>query len=291
MFERQQELAEFKKTWQGKPRPQVIEEIASYSHETRRLPDPYTFVILASGELYSPEAKCSIKSIVKRDTRIGELEYLALCDIESWAKDRHSGVIVWISPPEGEIYPTSKLIISEIERSRDKKTLFNRAILLDLNSQDCLRLAQNLGRFQFTSVEDVRRNPVPIETKGMHWTYILGEFINEPKIWEMVRRGEDKKAKQETLVVSKEVYSALMHSPTDVSDIFSDIFGAYSTSCPPILRRPRTAFDYIFSISLLLSSDRYFCKKCPVCLTEINCVIKPGEKCPVQRCNAKRECA
>lgn len=287
MSERQKELQEFKKTWQGKPRSQVIEEIASYSHETRRLPDPYTFVISESGELYSKEAKCSVKSVVKRDTHIGELEYQALCDIESWAKDRTSGMIVWISPPEAAIYPTSKLIISEIEHHRCEKTLFNRAILLDLNSQDCLKLAQNLGRFQFTSVEDVRRNPIPIETKGMHWTYVLGEFINEPEIWEMVRSGEDKKAKQDTLVVSKEVYSALMYSSTDVAKIF----GVYSTSCPPILRRPLTSFDYIFGSSLLLSSDRYFCKKCPICNTEINCVVRPGERCPVKSCNAIRECA
>lgn len=287
MSERQKELQEFKKNWQGKPKSQVIEEIASYSHETRRLPDPYTFVISGSGELYSPEAKCSVKSVVKRDTRIGELEYLALCDVESWAKGRDSGVIVWISPPEGEIYPTSKLIISEIERNECKKTLFNRAIILDLNAQDCLRLARNLGRFQFTSAEDVRRNPVPIETKGIHWTYILGEFINIPEIWEMVRRGDDKKAKQETLVASKEIYSALVHTSTDVANIF----GAYSTSCPPILRRPLTSFDYIFKSSLLLSLDRYFCKKCPACNTQINCVVRPGERCPVEWCNTKRECA
>lgn len=39
-----------------------------------------------------------------------------------------------------------------------------------------------------------------------------------------------------------------------------------------------------------MQESQYFCKKCPNCNTEINCVVLPGENCPAG-CGAKRECA
>lgn len=283
MIERQRELQLLIKGCQNKPRQQSIELIASYSHETRRVPDPYSFDITQDGELYSNEGKCLVKSVVRRDTFIGEIEYQALCDIESWANHRSSGVIVWISPPDETYYPDgSKIIVSEIEQNGNNKTLYNRAILLDFNKQDCLKLAQNLGssRLKFSSAEDVRRHPIPLETKRLHWSYILGEFIDKEVVWQMVRSGEDKKIKQQTLARVDSIYDELFKESAVNRLLVMGLVGTYSTSCPSTVKS-FTALSYFFEHSL-----KYFDCPNPKC----NKKIESGKgitTCPY--CGARKE--
>ena len=94
------EITSFINAWRGEPQEQVAEEIASYSLETKRIPDPYYFLVTSNGEIISPTAHCRIKDKVEDKTGpLGRLEYQALLSIEQWAAASNEGVIIWVSPP------------------------------------------------------------------------------------------------------------------------------------------------------------------------------------------------
>lgn len=266
MIERQQELQTYVNQWALKAKKQVVEELSSYSLESKRITDPYSFIITPNGELLSPSANCLVKSVVQRDTKVGELEYQALCKVEEWAKQAAEGIIVWISPPYPGEYPVSKIIVSELEHKGSLKLLFNRAILLDISSEDCIRLANNLSAYarvqhRFYSSEDVRGQAVPILSKGIHWSYILGEFIDLPEVWSGIRTGLDKRAKNEALRAATEVYTELFSLSNIVRIQSTGLLGPYPVSCPPKLERS-TAFAYLFKNSLLLNKDYFNCTNC-----------------------------
>lgn len=274
MIERQQELQAYAKFWgKDKPKEQVTEELASYSLESKRITDPYSFIVTPDGELLSPSANCLVKNVVRKDTNLGQIEYQALCKVEQWAKQTSEGVIVWISPPYPGEYPVSKIIVSEVEYKGSMKVLFNRAILLDISSGDCIRLANQLSAYapkqhRLYSSEDVRGQPIPINIKGTHWSHILEAFIGRPEVWMSIRAGMDKKAKKQALETATEVYTELFSSSKVVLDNerflqiqSTGLLGPYSVSCPPKLGRP-TAFAYVFNRALLLNTEHFDCPKC-----------------------------
>lgn len=273
------EITTFINTWKGKPQDQVAEELASYSLETQRIPDPYHFLVSDSGELLSPTAQCKVKDVVQRTHPLGELEYQALCAIEQWAKASNGGAIAWVSPPYPGIYPTSKIIVSEIEMQDGTKKLFNRALILDLDEEDCLKLAQDLSNFSqnrpfLSCLNKVRATPIILNTQAMSWTYILQELIDDPVLWQQVRESKDKKAKKEALVQARIIYQSLTDKSLPQEDARRRIFemlGVGSGSCPVLLKD--TAFQ-VFSQSSLalgvsgsLESDQYGSLEfeCPKC--------------------------
>lgn len=258
-------LSQFVQTWQGKQKDQVVEEISSYCLETRRIADPYYFSFTPEGELFSPQADCRIKDVVERNTRVGQLEYKALQNIEAWADRNSAGTIAWISPPAVGIYPTSKLVISEIEQRGENKVLFNRAIVLDIGEERCLRLARDLVDFStnrplLSSLDQIRSNPLVLNTHGIHWTYILEELMEDLNL-ESVRQGEDKRIKEETILQAREIYRDLF-TKTGRVDIGRMVFeinqaamiGDYFTSCP-IVFGGQTAFQFFFGNSLNLTKE------------------------------------
>lgn len=267
MIERTQELQAYINCWRrGKLKKQIVEELSSYFLESKRITDPYSFIVTQDGELLSPSADCLVKNVVGKDTKLGQIEYQALCKVEEWAKQTTKGTIVWISPPYPEKYPVSKIIVSEVEYKGSMKLLFNRAILLDISSEDCIRLANNLSVYarvqhRFYSSEDVRGQAIPIPSKDIHWSYVLGAFIDLPEVWSDIRAGMDKKAKNETRKVATEVYPELFSSSSIVRIQSTGMLGSYPVSCPPKLERP-TAFVYFFKNSLLLNTEYFDCPKC-----------------------------
>lgn len=276
------EITSFLGTWENKPTEQVAEELASYSLETKRIPDPYHFLISQSGELLSPTAYCRIRDVVQRTLPAGEFEYQALSAIEQWAKENNEGVIAWVSPPYPGIYPTSKIIISEIQLEGQTKKLFNRALILDFDEEKCLRFAQDLSNHSqnrplLSHLDEVRSTPLILNTKGSSWTYILQELIVDPDLWRNVRRGVDIRAKEEALIQARIIHHSLFDKSMPIEDarrMVMGMLGDKSVSCPWLAKaRAGTAFQVFAGSSLSLGgsssleSDQYGSLEfdCPKC--------------------------
>lgn len=262
------EITSFISTWKDKPQKQVVEELASYSLETKRIPDPYRFLVDKEGDLFSPSAGCKVKSIIRDESAIGRLEAEAFDFISTWVKEQDSGTIAWISPPCQGIYSTSKIIISQIEQKNNEKRLSNTAIVLDFDENECLKLAQGLTQYSsnyqlFNHPDMLRANPLILNTKGIHWTYILGEFIDAPQVWGAIRRGDDKIAKKDAITKAHTIYQALFGGLAGLQDakiMVLDMLGNKSGSCPVLFTG--TTFQIFSGSSLTISigsfdSDKY----------------------------------
>lgn len=274
------ELTSFIRTWQGKPQEQVTEELASLTLETNRIPDPYYFSVTAGNELWSPVAHRKVRDIVERTNNLGEIEYQAFSAIEQWVKNGGEGVALWLSPPYPGIYPTSKIIISEIEAADGVKKLHNTAIVLDMGQDECLRLAQDLSRYSsnhplLTGLGEVRATPLILENRGLHWTYILGEFIEAPQLWQSIREGANWIAKKEALyqasvAVQKAFFDSTMPL-TEARVILSSMLGDKVSSCPVVFGG--TAFQVFSGNALTIGTGSSFMKdkygslefECPKC--------------------------
>ena len=258
------EITSFIHAWQGKPGEQVVEELASYSLETKRIPDPYYFGITPDGELFSPSAHCRVKDKVEDKTGpLGKPEYQALLSIEQWAAGSSEGAAVWVSPPYPGIYPTSKIIVSQIENQDGTKRLFNRAIILDFDEKKCLDFAQNLAKLSqnrplLSNINQVRATPFIINTHGNSWIYILQELIDDPALWESIRNREDIKAKKEAVrqavIVQKGFFlSGKSIDSVDARIAVSQMLGSQSGSCPVVFRS--TAFGVFAGFSVSIGSS------------------------------------
>ena len=299
------EISSFITAWQSKPKEQVIEELASLSLETKRIPDPYHFLITRDGELFSPSAQCRIKDVVEDKTGpLGSLEYQAVCSIEEWAASSNEGAIAWVSPPHPGVYPASKIIISEIEHTKGNKKLFNRAIILDFGERKCLEFAQNLAQFSqnrplLSQPDQIRSTPFILNTQGKSWINILEQLIDDPALWNGVRKGEDQRAKKEALREATRVQKDLFIAseqymfPSDETQMaVLQILGPKPGSCPIRFARRKTAFrtfsENARTFGGSISKDPDYCQNCPVCGGEIACVVRVGGSCP--KCGAVKRC-
>lgn len=297
------EIDSFTRAWRGKGREQVAEELASYSLETKRIPDPYYFLVNANGELMSPSAHCRIRDVVQRTQPVGELEYQALLRIEQWAGNNTEGVIAWVSPPHPGIYPTSKVIVSEIQMEGAVKKLFNRAIILDYDEKKCFEFAQRLANYSqdrplLSHLDEIRATPFVLNARGMSWIHIFEELIDDPVLWQEVREGKDKKAKQEALVQAGIVYQGMINKslpPKDARMMITIMLGSRSGSCPVVFKG--TAFQSflgassVLGISGSLESDQYGSLEfeCPKC-NKTNKRSRGGLIPNCQHCNADVSC-
>lgn len=274
----------------GVDRPQ-IEELASRIQETHRNPDPYYFLIDQDGDLFSPSHNLKVVDIINTDYEVGQLEREAFMAISSWFRRETKGAIAWISPPNP--YPVSKVIVSEIEFVNGIKRLFNRALVLDIDGRECLKLGRNLARFSLnqpflTSSEDLRATPIILDTTRNDWINILAEFITDTSQIEAIRTGRDIITKKTALAQAGVYYSAdLGNRPM----MMREMLGDRVESCPP-RSVVQTAFQIFSENSLTFigsaGKDPDFCKVCPVCEKVINCVVRVGGSCP--KCGAVKRC-
>lgn len=278
IVETRPEITSFINNWVGKPKQQVVEELASYSLETKRIPDPYCFTADDDGDLFHPQAKAKVKNFILRDSFVGELEGRAFDAISRWFRQEDCGAIVWVSPPYPGIYPTSKVIVSEIERESSGKRLHNRAILLDFDADRCLKFARDLAAFSknhplFQSLDQVRATPLALNTQGRSWIYILEELIDDPILWKGLREGKDKEAKEEALIQARIVHQSLFRDTPGLSDgqrMMLEMLGGRPGSCPVLFKK--TAFRLLGENSTILgtstsleSSGDYHFGSCVIC--------------------------
>lgn len=266
--------------WQKSCNPQKVEEMASWSQETKRLPDPYYFTFNLLGELYSPSGHCVVKNKFRRETRTDELEYKSFEETERWANQHEAGVMAWISPPAEGVYTESKIVIYEIGNLKGDKVLFNRAIILDLDEAKCLKFAQDLERYStnrplLSSLDQVRETPLVLNGR-IHWTYLLEELVDGLSLKD-VRLGEDLKSKQKALLEAERVYreNYIQSGWIDQEVMYaaamkSGLMGDFNPRCP--LQFGLSPFDFVFANSLLLNQkENNSCEKIKCCNKEIEC--------------------
>lgn len=232
--------------------PQAVHEIASCIQELHRETDYYHFIEDRDGDLYSPTAKCKIKNVIYRNNYIGELEDQAFNEINRWFKESREGTVVWISPMHLVYYPyDSKIIVSEIRHHQDKKTLINRAIVLDMNGWECLGMAQaladrSINRPYLESVHAVRSTPLFLSPNN--WIDIMSEVILDSKLWHKVRTGQDIREQVKALQQAQKVYRGEIDIPVG------------SLSCP-VNFGGLTAFRAFFDNAVVLENT-FPCPKC-----------------------------
>lgn len=311
---------EFIRTWRNTHVRQFREEAASFSLETHRIPDPYQYILDQDGDLFSLAAKRKIRDVVRVGSYIGQVELNALDRISQLTRQNKSGVIVWISPPHPEAYPDLKIVVSEIQERGSQRLILNRAIIFDFDSETALKFAKALsGRSiekpSFENNEQVRARPFMLDISDAHWTDILQDLVGQSEIWEMIRSGEDVKAKNIALKQAEELYSYLYptvgheQASAKAQALIGAMIGSYDPSCPTLLKQ--SALQTVLRSSLVSRftaggkididnvpawrkdpSHPMYCIHCGACGEEIKVVVLEGEQCPAKNsCSAVRECA
>lgn len=260
----------------------AIQGAASEIHESRRIPDPYVFLINGKGQLTLPSGDVVEKSI---DTQsiIGQREMLAFQQIQKWATNPYSEKCIWFSPPYREIYPSSKIIISEPIDLNGQNGLLNRAVILDINGDYLLRLANiNTAGITFSSSEGLRSTPLFLSNEEFgNWFNELEKITEQTKL---IKIGQDILIKGDTIITieelqsSVEVYAAQgsRHSFMEISRLAQEknLYGENSRSCPVLLK---TAFQTLFENSIGIDSK--YVKNCGKCKRVIEKKIKKGYLC------------
>lgn len=260
------------------PKDWGAEKEASRSLETRRIPDPYWFYML-NNKLFSPFTAKPVENAIDTNSVIGQREYTAFLQAQALAMRHNSGFILWYSPEAKNKYPVPKIIVSEIATSGDTKLLFNRAIILDSNRNDCVAIAVQLDNRPFVNPEEIRENVFFFNPpEGFHWTRYLEEFIWAPDEFEQVRRGTDVEMKLKAMRQVEEILKTEtrpIHVWTQMQNM--GMIGQYPESCP--LASRLTAVEFLLKHSLLVG-EKKFVKNCGNCGATINNYISAGYKCP-----------
>lgn len=235
------ELSRYLPTWQDKPEAQVVEELASWSSETNRVPDPYFFIISPNGDLISPQTGEHIRDVVGRQRftyALGEQEFKAFCGLERLSTEQPNRQFLWVSRPHPGLYNDTKFILSEVLQHGETRILFNRAIILDnFAEEDCSVLAEKLG----VDMDSLREQPVALKTGDKHWAQYLDEIVKDDQMHqslEMIKQGIDVDFKKRALHTASLLYPQLFRkglgNSEDAVEVItaSGILGEYGGSCP-----------------------------------------------------------
>jgi len=299
-MERIQELAGFIHSWNGKPRNQVVSELASYSLETKLDPDPYHFTIRSDGKLISPLTNKLVEDSVEKISPLGYAEWQALQKIQQWDKDKDFGLAFWFSPPHPERSKFTKLIVSEIQTKDSGKLLFNRSLLLEIDATGALGVAKNLAlasqdiNFQKHTIlpESLRSHPVFVDETGVDWVEFMENNVGGD-IWEKIRSGKDISDKELAIKKSGVLYETIYANNHSINYDSEEVkyvihranslgfFGKHSATCPPLLDSQTANSSFGMFIA---NSEKSF--PCPNCHRPIPS-SRGITKCP--HCGATKE--
>ena len=301
------EVEQFVETVVSSPPSRFAEDAGSLSHETRRIPDPYIFII-GRDFLKTPSGQ-SVESFMMEKSRLDLAELTAFRAIQGWALKSDSGVCLWFSPPTDsahhpylnseEHYPNSKVIISEITTTAEgKKILLNRAVILDVDVAEVLELANRVSAdIQFFDPEALRVQPIfPDQPEYFNW---LGHLALATSQVDLMTNGQDLVIKWETYASIEDIRTSVAVAGENHFDEYSHarayqrmadqgLIGKNPGSCPSSKESP---FRTVFANSELVSrSDSLDCA-CPFCHKRVTAVIKGGRiHCPNCAKSAEYSC-
>lgn len=238
------ELQNYQASWSNKPRSEIVDGILSFAMETKRVPDTYYFELGERGKLIDPKTKEPIENSISRSPGPYDKEYEGFKHIENWVRQNNQGTIIWLSPPYEGAYPFSKVVISEIQTKENKKTLLNRAIVLEINTDETVSLANSLLSYSsvetaFLNPEELRAKPIPLDLlRGNNWETVVLHILNDNSSWKMIKNGEDISIKEVSRPKAEAIYHKLFvennpyyWSRQEQKELLS-IFGQKGGSCP-----------------------------------------------------------
>lgn len=241
--------------WVVSPSSQNSENMASRSHETNRIPDPYVFVV-KDEKIRSPSNNLPIENqILRRDT-LEELEFQAFLKIQDWANSNNEGMILWFSPPSEYGYSALKVVSTKILNLLGQKILFNRAIVIDgVNEEESINFANSLSPEKFYDTETLRYTPIPLDKNSEEkWLDTLSKYT--PQV-ELIRTSQDVEIKTNTLLVTEKiVYSSPIEAEKQARE--QNLIGDKKDSCQR--NNSGSAFNVM---SNGVDSDKFF--ECPKC--------------------------
>lgn len=271
------------------PPVQAVEEVGSQIHETKRVPDPYVH-ISKDGKLLTLLGE-NVEDYIVLGTELGKSEAEAFGKIQDWANEENEGTVVWFSPPYENVYPASKVVVSEIVvLENDEKVLFNRAIVLDIDEVELTGWAQNLGYRKGLDPEELRREPIFCGIEETESWLLRLEKVS-PQM-EMIKETVDVELKMHTYDQLREEgnfdYYGLHKAATQ-----RRMIGKYVGSCGERLQAEaqKTLFekfseggmDVAESTKSTDSETRNFVYRCYNCNRKIYKVIKSGYVCKCGR--------
>lgn len=277
-------FTKFKKGWNGCSPEEIALGLASVHCETNHYSDSYSFLV-GKNDFISPETGKLIRPEIKDDTPVQKKEKIIYENLYSWAKDNESGLSVWISPPAAELFPGTKIILHEIVKKGKEKFVLNRAILADIDAKKAVEIANLFSAVSINSKEEYFdpekvRSKLFVIKEGMSVIDLLNLFVDDPKLIEQIRSGQDLTVRKEVLqkaskysekikngVSSAEVYNSM------VSDGF---IGSYDISCPSM---GGSSFSEYTVGHSLISGEYKHVKNCGKCGVSIDKLIKKGYQC------------
>jgi len=284
--ERINEVAEMLSVWKNKPIQQVIQEFSSFSTETKRIPDRYKFIV--TDKLISPVTDGPVEESIEKVSNIGKIEFEAFQQIQNFAVKNETGTSIWISPLAKNIYPSSKIIFSSIEYENGEKILLNCSLVIDLDEEECLDLANLIAiseGIKFKNTEEIRKTPIFMETKmAIDWIESLVTLKNQFK-----------KEEEQSLSEYPQIESLFRSIPANlnfyqqaeyivVQSLQNGYLGENKTSCGGSTKNSNLTSSEFFSENSLDLNESFF--ECPRCHKPI-----PAGKgitvCP--HCGAKKE--
>jgi hypothetical protein len=271
---RQRELDTFFQEVQGTVLCQR-QYLASWLMETQGKPDSYSF-IRRDGKLLDPTTGKPISTFIRRDSYIGFADGVAFDKIEAFSRQELNKPIIWISPSYGDIYPVSKIIVSEIVGDQ----LQNWSIKLNCDNDMCIKLANTLEGFEkYNLSEQVRLHPIVWDIPNdKSWVDELSQiFFDEPELIQ-ANTEQAQKDKEEALRQADDIIFLYQNAGSDSPTIHGEIqtlvqngaIGTATLSCPSML-----AGEYMTS----QSGELKFVRQCGDCGVFINKLIGKGYKC------------
>lgn len=195
--------------WIAAPSSQNSENLASKSHETRRIPDPYVFLVRGGKILTLLGEK--VEKSVTRGGFVNEAEYEALIKIQDWASLKEGGTSLWFSPPFEGGYSCLKIVASEILYAvSGEKVILNRAIVLDVGRDKTLEIANSFEKEIFNDPEELRAQPIFLG-ESENWVDKLSFYTDQT---EQIKLSTDLEIKKETLKQVNIIYSTFTYQNT-----------------------------------------------------------------------------
>ena len=173
---------------------QEVENLASRIHETNDIPDPY-ILRLIKGKFCTLERK-PVEDYIEKYSYLGSREIIAFRQIENWSQNPNAinEVALWFSPPFKNIYPTSKVTISNL--SDDGDFIVNRSIKLQIEGKELLNLAQPFSENKFLTNEDLRSHAFFINKRDLLLFYDKLRAIVPEQI-QLIESNSDIRIKEE----------------------------------------------------------------------------------------------
>ncbi|OGM05386.1 hypothetical protein A2125_02090 [Candidatus Woesebacteria bacterium GWB1_43_5] len=262
---------------------------ASESLESKRIPDPYPYLLNKDGKLILAYTGEVVQDHIERQTYLGQVEFNGLIKLQNWFIENDSGKMIWISPPYPGEYEVPKIIVSEIIEENKVKILFNRAIVVDdLLPTDCFLYARDLNGNFIDSLESLRANPIALN-ENIDWLEELSQYIDVSMVREFIESGRDKVEKEKAIRKAR-LFVAEAKKP-GVNNLrgakiihpdFEDFYGDKSFRCKP---RNITAFQTLFKNSQQIGGKEILkCVECPFCHKIVDAEIYDGEiHCPADK--------